>query len=198
MNGKSHGNKLNEVISTGRGKEKSCIKVFLSQRNHWLSIPSYFICLDALSCWKKKNALQNDFIMDLSFLISAWKLHYVTGFTANSIPCQWGSCCWTCSSCWVTALLSSSLSPPARVWGLTTHTAPQSCSDTSAPTSPAASCAHRGFQGPSSPWDRQIMAEETTVNKEPLIPHQLPKLQQLLLLQFANRKPNLVRKEQQV
>lgn len=85
MNGKSHGNKLNEVISTGRGKEKSCcIKVFLSQRNHWLSIPSYFICLDALSCWKKKMP----FKMTLLWIWVSWFLpgSFTTSLVSQLIP----------------------------------------------------------------------------------------------------------------
>lgn len=58
-------------------------------------------------------------------------------------------------------------SPPARVWALTTHTAPESSPDTPAPTSPAARCGQRSFQHPSSPQSGQTMAKETTANQEP-------------------------------
>lgn len=52
-------------------------------------ISSVWMLSAAAHNWKKQ--LQNDFITDLSFLNSDWKLPYVTRFTANSIPCQWGS-----------------------------------------------------------------------------------------------------------
>lgn len=183
MNGKSQSNKLNEVTSTRRGKEKSSIKVFPSQRNHWLSIPSYFICLDALCCCTQleNKALQNDFIRDLSFLISAWELHYVTRSIANSIPCQRGSRSAVLDR--APAVESRPCSAPRLVSGVWPHTQHQTAHLTGLlqpallPAVPRGVCSIPPALGPGTPWLRRPRPAQSH-----LIPHQLPKLQQLVLL----------------
>lgn len=92
MNWKSQGNKLNGVISTGRGEKKVVSKCFCLKGTTDFPSPHISSVWMLCCCTQlEKKALRNDFITDLSFLISAWKLYCVTRFIANSIPCQRGS-----------------------------------------------------------------------------------------------------------
>lgn len=90
-------------------------------------------------------------------------------------------CAWTCSSCWVTALLTARarLPRPARVWAPTTHTTPQSSRYAPAPSSrrvfwdPPRQAGHGRTEAASSPakrwchpacWQKAKSGEERTAD----------------------------------
>lgn len=173
MNWKSQGNKLSGVISTGRGEKKVVSKCFCLKRTTDFPSPHISSVWMLCCCTQlEKEALRNDFITDLSFLISDWKLYCVTRFMANSIPCQRGSRsavrAWTCSSCWVTALLGSQAPLPRHASGVWPHTQHQRARLTRLLQPALLSGVARGvFQHPSRPRTRQTMAQEITANEEP-------------------------------
>lgn len=157
--GKSQGNKLNEVISTGRGGKKVVSKCFCLKGTTDFPSPhiSFVWMLYCCRQLEKKKALQNDFITALSFWISDWKLGYVTGFRANSIPPPVSEAPAPLERAPAVESRPCSaprLIPPARVRGLTTHTAPESSPDTLAGV-PTGFFSIPQVPAPGRPWLRR-------------------------------------------
>lgn len=187
MNWKNQDNKLSGVISTGRGGKKVVLKCFCLKGTTDFPSPHISSVWMLCCCTQlEKEALRNDFITDLSFLISDWKLYCVTRFMANSIPCQRGSRSAVLERAPAVESRPCSaprlLSPGTRLGSDHTHNTRElawhACSN-----QPCCQVWPEGFSsipqgpGPGRPWLRRSWP-----TRSHLIPHQLPKLQQLVLL----------------